>query len=189
MVYFRVANTMNLPGIFSHPEAPANDLLFFAVHISEKYVEAALWQVSDKQVHILGQSGQQVWSNEENCVAAVDRSIQELGKDAERVKKTLFALRSDWVDTKGILPTKKMLFQKITNELSLEAIGFVVTTEALVQYLTQTSSPQLSMFLIEFAEHYLFVSLVQHGQIVKTERVGRSGQSVSDITEAFAHFT
>ncbi len=178
---------MKLPHPFSQPPAPER-VLFFVVHIAETYVESALWSVADNKLTILTQSGRHHWHNDGDCVTAIDKSLQELGKESESVTHTLFALRSEWVTSAGILPAKKPLFQKITTELSLEAIGFVVTSEAMIQYLTDTSSPQLSMFFMDFSQQQLTVSLVQNGQIRKTEKVGRSGESVSDIIEAFAQF-
>ncbi len=178
---------MNLPSIFSKADQPQRKLLF-AIHITEGIVQAVLWEVKENALETVVFSGYHTWQDEEGCVAAIDQSLQELGKESEDVKQTLFALNTDWVDNNGIAAHKKHLFQRITKELSLEAIGFVVTAEAVTQYLAQTTTPQLNLFLIEIHEQYLSVLFVKQGQVVQHERVGRSGESVSDLTEAFAHF-
>ena len=171
---------------FSTPQL--HNTLFFAVLIAERYVEAVLWQVHEGKIEIISQSAQNPWKRDDDCIKAIDRSLQELGQLEEHVHQTLFALRSEWVNSEGILASKKPLFQRITKELALEAVGFVVTTEALVQHLARTTSSQLTLFLLDFTDAAVNVILVKHGEIVKLEKVGRSGDTVSDITEAFAHF-
>src|SRR5579859_5951922 len=179
---------MNLPGFFSASTDQAAQPLFFAILITDGQAEAALWRVSDGQIEIMARSARHPYKDEQDCVAAVDQSLQELGKESEHVKETLFALNNDWVDANGIVAQKKSLFQKMTKELSLEPIGFVIIPEAITQYLSETS-PQLSIFLIEVSQQNLDVHLIRNGQITNSVRVGRSGDSVSDLTEAFAHFT
>jgi hypothetical protein len=178
---------MNLTNLFASHEQQLKPL-FFAIHISELHVQSALWRVEEGQVELVSQSTQHAWKDDESCITAVDQSLQELGKDSEHVSQSLFALNTEWVNADGIIAARKPLFQKITKELQLEAIGFVVTTEAVVQHLAQNVSPQLSLFLIELSVQSMIVSLVRQGQIVRSEKVGRSGDAVSDLTEAFAHF-
>ncbi len=178
---------MQLPHLFKKP-AVAKPVYFFAIHLSDLVVQSALWKVDEGMIEVVSRSGQKSWSDDESCVAAIDQTLQELSKESEHVTETLFALSPEWVTPEGILPGKKPLFQKITKELSLEAIGFVVTTEALLQHFTQTLSPQLSLFLIEVAASQLFITQVKQGSLQQTEKVGRSGNTVSDLVEAFAHF-
>jgi hypothetical protein len=166
--------------------AHSSSHLFFAIILSEQYASAALWGVVDGQLAIIQRSEDHAWQEDESCINAIDQSLQELGKESENVSQTLFALPSDWVDADGIVALKKPLFQKMTKELSLEPIGFVVTTEAMTQYLTQ-SSPQLNIFVVEVGVSYVTVALVKAGQITQTIKVGRSGESVSDLREALAH--
>jgi hypothetical protein len=175
---------MNLPFAASSSSSQR----FFAIHLAESRVESALWEVVDGQLNVISQSELHDWSDEESCIAATDESLQELGPESEDVQQTLFALDHDWVDAKGIVAAHKHLFQRMTKELTLKPVGFVVTVEALTQYLGQTLTPHLQAVLIEVGKQFLTVSLVKQAQIVKTERVGRSGQIVSDLAEALAHF-
>lgn len=178
---------MQLPPIF-HKTPAVKPSYFFAIHLSDLVVQSALWKVDQGLIEVVSRSKQKSWTDDESCIQAIDQTLQELSKESESVKETLFALNPEWVTPEGILPAKKPLFQKITKELSLEAIGFVVTTEALLQHFTQTLSPQLSLFLIEVAETQLFVTQVKQGALQQTEKVGRSGEIIPDLIEAFAHF-
>lgn len=178
---------MQLPKLFKKNSAP-KPVFFFAIHLSDAVVQSALWKVEQGMIEVVSRSTQKLWQDDETCITAIDQSLQELSKEAEQVEETLFALSPEWVTPEGILPAKKPLFQKITKELSLEAIGFVVTTEALLQHFTQTLSPQLSLFLIEVASSQLFITQVKQGTLLQTEKAGRSGDTVSDLVEGFAHF-
>lgn len=162
--------------------------LFLVVVLSEQYAAAALCGVVDGSLQIKQHSEDHHWQDEESCLGAVDQSLQDLGKEAENIGQTLFALPSDWVDAAGIVIQRKHLFQRMTKEMSLEPIGFVVSTEAMTQYLTQTS-PQLNIMVIEVGVPALTVALVKTGQIAQTIKVGRSGDAVSDLREALAHST
>jgi hypothetical protein len=178
---------MQLPNLFAAQQIP-HVQLFFVVLLTETHAQGALWKIEEGRIDVLTQSTQHQWQDEETCVNAIDHALQELGKESENVKQTLFALQSNWVSAEGIVPARKPLFQKITKELSLEAIGFVVVTEALLQHFTETVSPQVNLFLIDVRVQEIEVSLVKQGQLVDSCKVGRSGESVSDVNEAFAHF-
>jgi hypothetical protein len=184
------ATMMNLPSIFSNENKNGATLAheFFVIQISDAQVESALWKVEHGTVEIVTSSEAQAWKDENTCLNAVDVSLQELGKESENVKLALFSLSSDWVTADGIASEKKQFFQKMTKELSLEPIGFVVTVEALTQYLIQ-DSPQLSIFLIEVSAQHLHVTLMKAGQVASSFKVGRSGEAVSDLTEGLAHFS
>ena len=178
---------MKLPKIFA--DQPSAPLQFFLICLTETMAQVVLWQVEENGLVVMGQSDRVEWEGDELCVAAIDRGTLQLGKEADKVKKTLFSLPGDWVNTSGILPARKSLFQKITKELELDPVGFVVISEALVQHVKETESPQAGFFLIELTNQYVLVSLVKQGKVAHTEKVGKSGDPVSDVTEAFAHLT
>jgi hypothetical protein len=175
---------MQLPTLFS---SNSIDTLYFAIHISEIAVQAVLWKITTGGPEIMSASQPHKWQDEDTCVNAIDQSLQELGKESENVKDTLFALQGSWVNAQGVVAQHKSLFQKITKELSLEAVGFVVTSEALLQHFNETM-PQMSYFLIDFGLEELTLTLVKQGEVQHTQKVGRSGDTVSDFIEGFAHF-
>src|SRR6185369_14338419 len=112
-------------------------------------VRAALWQVLDQKIELLTASTIQPWKEDSALVDATDHALQQLGKDSEQVKQTLFALEPTWVNQQGILNEKKSLFQHLTKELSLEAVGFVVIPEAIIQYQLNRKGTSLQCFVME----------------------------------------
>jgi hypothetical protein len=147
-----------------------------------------LWEVEDGKILLKTASERVAWNSEDTCLAAVDQGLLQLGTDAEKVQQTLFALSTDWVNAYGITAARKPLFQRLAKDLSLQPVGFVVITEALVQYLVETQGAAPNGFLVEVASTDMVVGMVKNGKLGQVERVGKSDTPISDVTEALARF-
>ncbi len=178
---------MKLPGLFSSQE-PSIPERFFLIYFGEHTVRAGLWQVQDQKLDLLTTSTPQPWKEESALVDATDHALQQLGKDSEQVKQTLFALEPTWVNQQGILADKKTVFQNLTKELSLEAVGFVVIPEAIIQYQLNRKGTSLQCFVIEVLAERVSMTIVKNGKLGQQEMVGRSQNVVDDIKEGFARF-
>lgn len=178
---------MNLAGFFSSKQT-AQQELFFAIYFAEGLVRAALWEVADGQLTVLMISAPHAWGSEEEVIDATDRALQELGKESEQVKQTLFALEPTWVSQQGILVDKKQLFQKLTKELALEAVGFVVIPEAIVQDVIYRKGTAFQCFVVEILSERVSMTLLKNGKLGQQEMIGRSANVVDDIKEGFARF-
>ena len=162
--------------------------MFFVVYFGEQTVRAALWKVADGQIEVATLSNPQAWSNDQEVIDATDRALQELGKESEQVKQTLFALEPTWVSQQGILPDRKVLFQQLTKELALEAVGFVVIPEAIVQDVIYRKGTAFQCFVVEVLLSRVSMTLLKNGKLTQQEMIGRSGNPVDDIQEGFARF-
>ncbi len=178
---------MKLPGLFS-AQPSSSPHRFFVVYFGEHAVRAGLWQVVNQDVEILTTSSPIPWKEESALVDATDHALQQLGKESEEVKQTLFALEPTWVNQQGILADKKPLFQQITRELALEAVGFVVIPEAIIQDQLHRTGTSLQCFVIEVLVERVSISIVKKGKLGQQEMVGRSANVVDDIKEGFARF-
>lgn len=178
---------MNLAGLFS-AKATSEQHMFFVVYFGEQTVRAALWKVVDGQIEVATLSNPQPWSNDQEVIDATDRALQELGKESEEVKQTLFALEPTWVSQQGILPDRKVLFQQLTKELALEAVGFVVIPEAIVQDVIYRKGTAFQCFVVEVLVSRVSMTLLKNGKLSQQEMVGRSSNTVDDIKEGFARF-
>jgi len=179
---------MKLPGLFSSPKTASVPHRFFVIYFGEHMVKAALWQILDQKIELMTVSTPMPWKEESSLVDASDHALQQLGKDSEQVKKTLFALEPTWVNQQGILAEKKTLFQHLTKELSLEAVGFVVIPEAIIQYQLNRKGNSLQCFVIEVLAERVSMTIVKNGKLGQQEMVGRSQNVVDDIKEGFARF-
>ena len=179
---------MKLPGLFPPQKTASVPHRFFLIYFGEHTVRAALWQIENQKIELLTSSTPHPWKEESGLVDATDHALQELGKESEQVKQTLFALEPTWVNQQGILADKKTLFQSLTKELALEAVGFVVIPEAIIQYQLNRKGTSLQCFVIEILAERVSMTIVKNGKLGQQEMVGRSNNVVDDIKEGFARF-
>lgn len=174
---------MGLPSVFK-TKRPAVSL-YITLLLSDSNIQAALWQRNDQGITIFNKSSIYEYNNDKQAVTQADKALQDLGKQSEKVNDVIFGLPRTWVDAKGVVAVKKPLLKAITEGLDLSAVGFVMTSEALAKHLV-AENPRLSTLLIEFSQYELFLSLVSQGKLISTQYVGRSGDTMADMTEALA---
>ncbi|MGD9129445.1 MAG: hypothetical protein PVJ09_03095 [Candidatus Woesebacteria bacterium] len=159
--------------------------LFISLLLSDQVLQAALWTVENGQIVILEKSSIKEYSNDKDCLLKTDSCLQELGPDSENVNQTVFAFDPSWVSDQGIKLDKNNFLKKLTKELSLKPVGFVVVTEALIEELS-SKDPLLSVLIIYFEAKKLFLNLVKQGQLLKSIEIGRSDDIKADLIEGLA---
>ncbi len=176
---------MDLPTLFNQPTSPDGEAFYLAIQLTDTSVHSALWKIANGSISVVQKSEVHAYTDEKDSLVKTDESLQDLGKESENVSQVVFGLPPAWVEADGIASSKKPLLKKITDELSLKAVGFVVTTEAVIQELL-IQHPQLSALFVNMTASTIGVSLINQGKIAKTQKVGKSGDTVADITEALA---
>lgn len=174
---------MGLPPVFKTKSSVPTS--YITLLISDSNVQAALWRSDAKGVEIISKSAVHEYVDNKQAVVKADQALQDLGKQSEQVNDVVFGLLPTWADEKGVVAAKKPLLKKITEGLGLNAVGFVMTSEAISKHLI-IENPRLSMLLVEFSQHELYLSFVDQGKLVSTKYVGRSGEIIADMTEALA---
>ncbi|MBP9700379.1 hypothetical protein KBD71_03815 [Candidatus Woesebacteria bacterium] len=156
----------------------------YSIAISSGVVWASVWHAQGAEIKVDSISEPIEWdsNDEETLLEAVDTAIADFPAAAE----ILFALPDDWVNGQGIAQTKKPLLRTLTQKLELHSVGFVVTAEAVIARLTEQSTTPFSAVCVFVEEQSFVVSCVRHGQSSSLIRVGRSGESVNDLMEAFS---
>ncbi|MDH5532873.1 MAG: hypothetical protein OEX81_00400, partial [Candidatus Pacebacteria bacterium] len=176
---------MDLPNLFS--SSPKKDKLFLGLILTQQSVQAILWKIAKSGISVIKTSEIIEIKEEDQTIVQTDQALQELGELAENLSEVLLGLESSWVNPKGVVDSKKPLLKKLTEELSLKPVGFVVTIEAVTQYLSKENA-HLNTILLFFTKNKISVSLVESGILQKTESVGRSDDTVNDFIEALARF-
>lgn len=159
--------------------------LFLGILLTEQSVQAVLWSIENAQIQVEKKSEIYQINNEEETLPQTDKSLQDLGEQSEGLEEVIFGLEPSWSDKNGVLDNKKPLLKKLTEDLSLKAIGFIVLTEAVVKNLQKTD-PNLNSVLVFYSTTQVNVVLVENGVIQKTESVGRSEDTVGDLVEGLA---
>ncbi|MFH1959195.1 MAG: hypothetical protein ABIJ22_02620 [Patescibacteria group bacterium] len=174
---------MGLPKVFKSQKLV--DKFYLAILLSNSSVQAALWQVNQDGISIIKKSTKRTYQGQDQAIVESDKILQELGKQSENVNEVVFGLAPTWVENQGVVTAKKPLLKSITQELDLNAVGFVIISEALARQLA-VNNPRLTTLLVEFSQQELYLSLIDQGKLISTKFVGRSDQTIADMTEALA---
>lgn len=176
---------MPLSSLFASSE-PAEKYLLTIV-LTESYIQSAFWKFDQQQVVIMDRSDRHTYTDDQDCLKQIDQSLQELSRESESANEVVFGLEPNWVTPTGVSDLKKPLLKKVTQELSLKAVGFVVIGEAVYQSVLK-SQAYLTALLLEIQQDELRVSLIKQGKLMATEKVGRSGDTAADLAEGLARF-
>lgn len=171
------------------PKTPED--IFLALEIDNEKVNSSLWQVITGEPEILKLGSLEEWqeSSPESLLLSTDASVSKaLENISQEPKGVIFGLPETWVRDDQILPSYKEQLRLICEKLSLKPLGFVVTTEALLQYLRKEEGLPLSAIFVKVEESEVVVSLVKLGKIKGTKRVGRSEDLGADTEEALVRF-
>jgi len=165
---------------------------FFALEIEQETVKSAVWSVENKQTQVLkvGTIEDRKERDEESFLKAVDVTISSAGEGViPEPKGILFGLPEDWVEKNSIVPKRKPWLKKLCDKLELKPLGFVVTSEAIIQYFKAQQGTPLHSLLIKIGETDLLVSLVLTGKMKASEAVGKTEDLVADVKEGLARFS
>lgn len=178
---------MNLQSLFNFTKDQGAEQakLFLALLITDTTVQSGLWQVSAGSIGILRVSKTIDYADEDDLLVKTDQALQELGKESESVNEVILGLEFGWVAKSGISDEKKPTLKRLTTDLSLKAVGFVVITEALFHHLLKKDA-QLSTLLLQVSESKVSASVIVRGSLLGTELVGKSDTPATDVEEAIA---
>lgn len=177
---------MDLPNLFTK-EQPKLSGLFISLILTDHSVQSGLWQIIEKKIIFSNKSDVRYFGNEEERLIQIDESLQDLGKESESVSDVLLGLETNWVNEQGILPDRKKELKEICDKLSLKALGFVLVSEALQQYLVQKNA-YISSVILYVGSSFIELSLIRQGKKVRSMSVGRSDDIILDLKEALARF-
>jgi molybdopterin converting factor small subunit len=175
---------MDLPNLFSKQTSESKNL-FITLLLTDQSVQSGLWYVADQKIIISNQSNVRYFGNDEERLIQIDEALQDLGQESEETDEVLLGLEPNWVNEQGILAARKQELKKITDDLSLNAVGFVLTTEALFQYFVQQNN-YLSTVILYVGAKFIELILARQGKQVASLSVGRSDDIVLDLKEALA---
>lgn len=176
---------MNLPNLFAAQAKPDAPDRLVCLILSDNSVQACLVKLEDESFEELSRSKQRTYTDAENCLIRTDEALQDLGPESESVDQVVFCLGYDWIDEGEVVDIKKPLIKTLIDELSLQPLGFIESSEALVEAHVSTNS-LFSGLIIFLSTDHLIASAVLRGQTQAVIQVGRSQDLVADTKEALA---
>lgn len=151
-----------------------------AVLLSNK--EGSITIISTKSVSLdlLSSSTEELISAADEAISSLELSVD----DGNKIEKTLFAVPYSWTDDEGNIK-KDVLVQlkKISVELALKPMGFIVTIEALIKFFQDKEGVPLTAIFVEEAKNRVYLYMVKNGTIVEVH----SGEITSDVEKAVEH--
>ncbi|OGH21305.1 MAG: hypothetical protein A2958_00705 [Candidatus Levybacteria bacterium RIFCSPLOWO2_01_FULL_38_13] len=119
---------------------------------------------------------------------AVSTAEQSLVTELETVK-TIFGVKGSWIGENKIKKEYLLKLKKISDELGLLPIGFIVIIEAISHLLQQEEGAPLTAIVAETGKKYISVAHVKGGRILefKTSQILESpAQTVDTILKHFS---
>ncbi len=176
---------MDLPNLFSSSVKAKTEELILFVLISDAAVQVALLELSRGGVAILDKSKVVEYEGLDKCVEQTDVALQQLNRKSEKVSETIFAVNPSWVKQGEVIDEKKPFIKKLTEDLSLNPLGFIDMSESLAQQ-KLIENALFSGIIVLLTKTELMFTLIYQGKIKKTEVVGSSVDFKSDFNEGIA---
>ena len=185
---------MKLPFFKNRPNPEKREYLF-ALEIGHETVKSAIWSVVNNKTQVLAIGTPVIWDgvSTDQLISAADKSLSDATTRLDdtgttQPQKMVLGLPSDWVSQDKVNPEQLTVLKDLTQKLSLSAIGFVVTTQALVRHLQHLEGVPPTAILVGLGQRFLEVTLVRLGKIAATHLVTRSASVQPDIVEGLSRF-
>lgn len=130
----------------------------------------------------------------EHVIDVIDKTIsraEEVLPPQIETHKTVFGVKDKWVDreTKKIKKEYLDKLKKVCDALDLQPIGFMVTTEALINLIQDEEGAPLSAILAEIGDKQVSLSLVRGGKIVESISSTLMHSATHTVDKLLSHFT
>lgn len=112
---------------------------------------------------------------------AIGVAENKLPENAD-LKQTIFGVKQEWTQDKKIKKEYLLKLKKISEDLDLEPIGFIVFTESLIHLLEQEQGVPVSGILVEVGKRSLTTSVLRASKIVES-REGPITHSVASTVD------
>lgn len=180
---------MHLPKLISKKDTPVTPL-FFALELQDGLVKSALWKIEAGKASIVSTGVPSPYKEIDGLVAAADSCISSLNPpEDQEPNQVILGLPEHWLSGDKVVPPFNQHLKKLLEELELTAMGFVTTTEAVIQHIQTLEGIPPTAVIIETTIDTASVTLVKLGQIIGRQTVGRSDDLAKDVQEGLARIS
>ena len=172
--------------------------VFAVVRITPSTVQTALCNVEgDGRTSLVSSSeflewaGADVDSNkDDDLLEMVDQGLAQvmpfLPEEIDEPSKVLFGIPAKWVENGLPLAKYKELLKKVASELDLKAMGFAVTSEAVINFLNKEEAASVTGLVVTVDKDWVEVSLTFNGKVQQVEVAGREKNLVDSLRQLIA---
>ena len=170
---------------------------FFGFLLRDEKINAVVFEETNKVLKICGEHEEQLSTtlNEisyEELLQLTDRTLsmaEESLPDGVETQKTIFGVKGDWVDKSQITKEHLTKLRKLSEELNLSPIGFLVISEAIIHLLTLQEGAPVSAILIEIGRTHITASMVRAGKVLETHTQTIENSASQTTDKILHHFT
>ena len=155
--------------------------------LTDTTVQSLLLRITMEETRILHKSPVLTYTDGDTLTIRADESLQELGKESENINEVIFVLPPSWLKSGDVVAAKKPLMHKMTTDLALRPVGFLVQSETIIQN-SLSHNVHFSAVLLLITAEQIAVTVVTQGKAEATQLVGRSQDIAADLQEAFARY-
>lgn len=155
-----------------------NPLSYFLVLVlRDEKVSAVIFEELEGKIRVIGQHSEYFQKPIEKTtidemLEVLDKAISSaessLPKNIE-TQKTIFGLIESWVENDKIKKEYLLKLKKVSDELGLTPIGFLIIPQAISHLLQKEEGAPLSAILTELGNKSITVSLIRAGRIIETK--------------------
>jgi len=140
--------------------------IYLTLEFDTNIVNAQVFEMVGKKVTIIGSTQNKFEQEPENgLIEAVNVAITTLEEKTPEVRKTIFGVPNEWVEEGRIKTRYQLLLKKMSSDLALDPVGFVVSQDAVMFYLGQLEGVPATAVLIGLFEKEVVVSVVRSGKL------------------------
>src|SRR5258708_8873183 len=168
-----------------------------AVLLRDEKGSVVLFEETAGKIQLIGsQEGQFASSIEhaqyEELLEVLDKAISNMEiayPDAAVVQKTVFGVKENWITETKIKKDYLIKLKKLSEELELQPIGFLVFSEAIAHLLQKEEGAPVSALLVETGEKTTTVSLIRGGKIAETHTTVNENSLTTTVDTVLKSFT
>ncbi len=180
---------MKLPNLPFLKKKPTEEF-YIALLIKQKSIIAILLSSRNSSLSIIatksvsvstaGAPIKELIEASDEAISSIELSLDE----SQKVEKTIFSVPLSWTDEEGQITKERLLqLKKLSVELALKPMGFIVIMEALIKYFQDKEGVPLSAIFVEESNDKVFLYLVKGGNIIEMQ----SGEIEGDIEKSVEH--
>lgn len=177
---------MQLPDLPFLKKKPEGEF-FISLIFKPKNIVAILLGRSDSKLAIISTKSVSLdleLASTEDMISACDEAISsiELSLDeGQKLENTIFSVPYSWADESGEIKKERLSqLKKLSVELALKPMGFIINIEALIKYFQDKEGVPLNAIFVEETKDKVYLYLVKGGNIVEVQ----SGEVTEEVEKA-----
>lgn len=159
---------------------------FLILGIEENYIRAAVTQVTESGINLLG-SSEKSFLRQEDITETVDIAISETEKflpEGELIRKVIFVLPVNCLDDDAIKTDYLTFLSNLSKELDLKPFGYIDYPTAISYLFEKNEGSPPTLLLISIGKENLDISFIRVGKLYQYVTYKRTENIITDFETA-----